>query len=129
MPMSREVLWNKIEEKITVEGRCYGKTGDIAIPIEWLDKFSEQQIATILAGYFTENFVSKGHAVDFALHMKEGNPHADFFVPQMKFDENGELIMSKVKTVFANTYDKETDTYGYNPELPSYDRNDSDNPN
>ena len=71
----------------------------------------------------------KGHAVDFALHMKEGNPHADFFVPQMKFDENGELIMPKVKTVFANTYDKETDTYGYNPELPSYDRNDSDNPN
>ena len=39
MPMSREALWNKIEEKITVEGRCYGKTGDIAIPIEWLDKF------------------------------------------------------------------------------------------
>ena len=46
---------------------------------------------------YVEYFVSKGHAVDFALHMKEGNPHADFFVPQMKFDENGELIMPKVK--------------------------------
>ena len=63
------------------------------------------------------------------MHKKDGNPHIDYFVPQLKFDEIGELVPPKIKSVFANTYDKETDTYGYDPELPSYDKKDPENTN
>ena len=126
-PISREELWNIVESKIKDVGRNYGKTGDFAIPVEWLDTMTDEEIMEIVAKFFIENFVSKGHAVDFAFHKKDGNPHIDYFVPQLKFNEEGQLVPPKIKSVFANVYDKETDTYDYDPELPSYDRNDSEN--
>jgi hypothetical protein len=129
VPMSRGELWNIVESKIKDVGRNYGKTGDFAIPVEWLDTMSDEEIIGIVSKFLIENFVSKGHAVDFAFHKKDGNPHIDYFVPQLKFDESGELVPPKIKSVFANTYDKETDTYDYDPELPSYDRKDPENTN
>lgn len=123
-PISREELWNIVETKIKDEGRNYGKTGDFAIPIEWLETMSDEEIVEIATEFLTENFVKKGHAVDFAFHKKDGNPHVDYFVPQLKFNEDGDLVSPKIKSVFANKLDEETGKYVYDETLPLYNRND-----
>ena len=115
---TREQLWNDVEAAITIDKHCYGKTGDFALPLEW----SDEESLEIARQFLTENFVSKGYAVDWAYHKKDGNPHIDFFVPSLKFSEEGTLVPAKMKSVFANSRDDEG-RFIYDPELPSYDKN------
>ena len=120
--MTREELWNEVEKQITTQGRNYAKSGDFAIPLEWL-KFDDEKIEDIVRQFFQENFISRGHAVDWAFHKKDGNPHIDFAIPVLKFDENKNLVAPRMKSVFANAM-AENGSYYYDPEKPVYDRSD-----
>ena len=121
--MTGEELWNQVEKQIQTTGRNYGKAGDFAIPLEWLKDKTDEEIIGIVRSFMNENFISRGHPVTWAFHKKEGNPHIDYFVPALKFDENKKLVAPRMKSVFANAI-AENGSYYYDPEKPVYDRSD-----
>lgn len=114
--LSREELWNAVEKDITVQGQNYGKSGHIALPAEW----SEDECILHAREFLFENFAKEGHAVDWAVHMKQGNPHIDYFVTQKRIGEDGKFITPKQKKVYANDRDKNGKAI-FNPDKPAYD--------
>lgn len=113
---TREQFWNKVEEDITQQDHCYAKTGHIALPKEWTDEEKIEYARMFLE----QEFVSKGHVVDWAFHDEKGNPHIDYLVSQKRINAKGKFMAPKTKEVFANDRDEDGKPF-FNPDKPSYD--------
>ena len=89
------------------------------------EAFSSKSLGTDFKAVLNESFTSKGMIADWALHDKgDGNPHTHILLTVREVDSKKHW-MSKQKSVFANSRDKEGRPI-YNPELPSYNPKDKE---
>lgn len=90
---NRDVLWNEVHR---IEQKCDAQLSRsiiVALPKE----LSLEQQIECLENYIKENFVSKGMIADYAIHDKEGNPHAHIMLTMRGLDLDGNWI-AKTKT-------------------------------
>lgn len=100
----RPTLWNEVQR---AEQKCDAQLSRsiiVALPKE----FSLEQQIECLDNYIKENFVSKGMIADYAIHNKEGNPHAHIMLTMRGLDLDGNWI-AKTKTTPVRL-DLETET-------------------
>lgn len=89
------------------------------------EAFSSKSLGTDFKAVLNESFTSKGMIADWALHDKgDGNPHTHILLTVREVDSKKHW-MSKQKSVFANSRDKEGRPI-YNPELQSYNPKDKE---
>lgn len=89
----RPTLWNEVQR---AEQKCDAQLSRsiiVALPKE----LSLEQQIECLENYIKENFVSKGMIADYAIHDKEGNPHAHIMLTMRGLDLDGNWI-AKTKT-------------------------------
>ena len=112
----RETLWNKVEEAEKKNPNAqYARELEASFPKE----LTLDQCKEIAETYCRENFQEKGMCVDYAIEMKEGNPHIHIMTTLRELDKDGNF-MNKSKEVFANDRDENGKPI-YNPEKPCYD--------
>lgn len=109
---SRAELWNFVEDKITIDKQNQAKYGDIALPKEW----TLEQCKSYARELMWEVFVSKGYAVDWAIHIQDGNPHIDFMVTSRAFLGQDKFAPNS-KSMYANTLINGKP--GYDPNIPT----------
>ena len=91
-----EVLWNDVEKVEKQSNALLARRIFIALPIE-LDRETNERI---VREYCMEQFVSEGMVADYAIHWKDGNPHAHILLTTRPFKEDGTWA-AKEKKVYA----------------------------
>lgn len=81
----RETLWNEVQKKENKANSQVARQFIIAMPKEWTEKESIERARSFLQ----ENLVNEGMVVDWAFHMKEGNPHLHCLCTLRGFNNNG----------------------------------------
>lgn len=82
----REKLWNAVEEAEKTKDSRLAREFVAALPIE----LSKDEWIDLLRRYISDNFVSEGMCIDFAIHDTDGhNPHAHIILTVRPLDENG----------------------------------------
>lgn len=85
--LSREKLWNKVEEIEKQKNSQLAREFSIALPIE----LNDEEQKNLIKEYVQSNFVDKGMVADVSIHRdKEQNPHAHVMLTVRPFLENGE---------------------------------------
>ena len=82
----REKLWNAVEEAEKTKDSRLAREFVAALPIE----LSKDEWIDLLRRYISDNFVSEGMCIDFAIHDTDGhNPHAHIILTVRPLNENG----------------------------------------
>lgn len=92
----RSVLWNAVEAKENEKNSQYARQFIIAMPKEW----SQEQSISCAREFLQKHLVDAGMVVDWAFHLKEGNPHIHVLCTIRGFTETGSWAQ-KAKKVFA----------------------------
>lgn len=92
----RSVLWNAVEAKENQKNSQYARQFIIAMPKEW----SQEQSISCAREFLQKHLVDAGMVVDWAFHMKEGNPHIHILCTTRAFKEDGTWAQ-KAKKVFV----------------------------
>ena len=81
-----EKLWNAVEEAEKTKDSRLAREFVAALPIE----LSKDEWIDLLRRYISDNFVSEGMCIDFAIHDTDGhNPHAHIILTVRPLNENG----------------------------------------
>lgn len=81
----RETLWNAVEAKESRANSQVARAFIIAMPKEW----TQDESISRAREFIQANLVDAGMAVDWAFHMKDGNPHLHCLCTTRGFKEDG----------------------------------------
>lgn len=81
----RATLWNAVEAKESKSNSRYARQFVIATPREW----SEAETIERAREFIQTALVDKGMCVDWAFHMKDGNPHIHIMATVRGFNPDG----------------------------------------
>lgn len=83
--LDRETLWNAVAAKENKANSQVARAFIIAMPKEW----DQEESIERARDFIQKNLVDAGMCVDWAFHMKDGNPHLHCLCTIRGFKENG----------------------------------------